>query len=84
MNSIDVFVAARSARPPCPSVVHEILSAFSITLHPLENSAPLQAIFPVSLLQHPTNFGTTLAAFHKKHDANPLFQLLVDLHLDNG
>jgi hypothetical protein len=53
-------------------------------LHPLENSVPFSGIFPISLLQHLTNFGTTVAELHKKLDVNPLFQLLVDLHLDNG
>jgi hypothetical protein len=61
----------------------ELLS-FSITLHLLEKRAPFKGIFPISLLQHLTSFGTTLAEFHKKLDVNPLFQLLVDLHLDNG
>jgi hypothetical protein len=53
-------------------------------LHPLENSAPFSGIFPISLLQHLTNFGTTLTKFHKKLDLNSWFELLVDLHLNNG
>jgi hypothetical protein len=56
----------------------------------LDNAAPTSkqcsflSNFPISLLQHLTNFGTTLAEFHKELDVNPLFQLLVDLYLDNG
>jgi hypothetical protein len=56
----------------------------------LDNAAPtwkqcsFLGIAPISLLQHLTNFGTTLAEFHKKLDVNLLFQLLFNLHLDSG
>jgi hypothetical protein len=53
-------------------------------LHPLENSASFLRQLPHKLAATSDNFGTTLAKFHKKLDVNLLFQLLIDLHLDNG